>query len=259
MIKSLFAAALLTIVLCATTVDTQTSTPVLTANQRIAALSAASACAKHQWKRQGRAPIGYIKGMTATYARVYCESRRSAETAVSIMKQPTRGNAQDALVWYGKDGPTDADRLRILFTLGIGLGMRESTGNLTEGPDRAATGLTAISAHAGLFQTSYDSLKTSPWLARLYEYYRAHPEACHRDLYQEGVPDKKRPVVGTGPAAEFQRFTKACPAFAAEYAMVVLRVNRKQFGPMNGKRDVEYVQACHDLLRQVESEAGCTP
>jgi hypothetical protein len=258
MTKLVFATILLVTLLYSTVLTIQRSSSISMTDKRIAALAAMSACAKHQWKKQGRAPIGYIKGMAVAYARAYCESKSSAGTAVSVMKQPPSGSRRDALVVYGRGGSTDVDRLRSLYTLGIGLGMKESTGNTTEGPDAAANNLTAITAHAGLFQASYDSLKASPLLAALYNQYRSNTDACRLDLYREGVVDKKRPVVGAGPGAEYQRFTKACPAFATEYALLMLRINCKQFGPMV-KREVEYVQACDDLLRQVETEAVCTP
>jgi hypothetical protein len=108
------------------------------------------------------------------YAKSICESRGSAGTAVTVMKQPLQGD-QDALVRYrdalvrnGVDVGNDIERLRALYTLGIGLGMRESSGNTTEGRDITARNPTASSAEAGLFQQSFDSLNRSPALAPLF-------------------------------------------------------------------------------------------
>lgn len=235
------------------------------ADSRIAELVAASDCARHRWPGRGRAPVGYIKGVALTYAKSFCESRAGG-SAVDVMRRPLARNGQDALVHYqrvlaahGVDMNSDAERLRALYTLGIGLGMRESSGNTTEGRDVTASRPTASSAEAGLFQTSFDSFNASPTLSRLFDQYKADTGACLLDTFKEGIPRViTRPVFGTGPGADYQRFTRDCPAFATEYAMVMLRVNRRHFGPIN-RHEVEYFQPCNDMLRQVETVASCTP
>jgi hypothetical protein len=223
----------------------------------IADIAARSACARHIWRNRGRAPVGYIKGMALVYAKSFCESKSSADTAATVMRQPLQG-AEDALVHYGIGSTTEIERLRALYTLGIGLGMRESSGNTTEGRDTTVRNPTASNAEAGLFQQSFDSFNRSPALARLFDQYKANTDTCRLETFMEGIRDKRRNVVGTGPGAEFQRFTKACPAFATEYAMVMLRVNRRHFGPIN-RREAEVVQQCNDMLREVETVATCTP
>jgi hypothetical protein len=40
---------------------------------------------------------------------------------------------------------------------------------------------------------------------------------------------------GTGDGKEFQRLTKACPAFAVEFAALALRNLREHWGPINRK------------------------
>jgi len=235
------------------------------ADRRITDIAARSACARHNWRDRGRAPIGYIKGVAQVYAKSICESRGSAGAAVTVMKQPLQGD-QDALVRYrdalarnGVDVSNDIERLRALYTLGIGLGMRESSGNTTEGRDITARNPTASSAEAGLFQQSFDSLNRSPALAPLFEQYRADTGACLLETFREGIPRVvTRPVFGTGAGAEFQRFTRACPAFATEYAMVLLRVNRRHFGPIN-RGEAEFFGPCNDMLKEVEAAATCAP
>jgi hypothetical protein len=236
------------------------------ADRRIADIAARSACARHNWRNRGRAPVGYIKGVAQVYAKSFCESRGSSETAVRVMNQPLQGN-QDALVHYrdalrgsGVDVSSDIERLRALYTLGIGLGMRESSGNTTEGRDIQVRHPTASNAEAGLFQQSFDSLDSRvPALGQLLEQYRANVSACSLETFREGISRVvTRPVFGTGPGAEFQRFTRECPAFATEYAMVLLRVNREHFGPIN-RREAEFFQPCNDMLKEVEAVATCTP
>ena len=236
------------------------------ADQRIADIAARSDCAMHKWKDRGRAPVGYIKGMALVYAKSFCESKSSVETAATVMKQPLKENGEDALVRYrddlraaGVDVTVDTERLRAIFTLGIGEGMRESAGNTTDGRDTTVKHPTEINAEAGLFQTSFDSFGRSPALAKLFDQYKVSTDACLLETFKEGIRRViTEPVVGTGAGAEFQRFTRACPAFAAEYAMVLLRVNQRHFGPIR-RHEAEYFQPCNDMLKQVETVATCRP
>jgi len=228
---------------------------------RILKIAADSECAKHDWKDRGRAPIGYIKGMALVYAKCYSESKGEAESAVTVMKQPLLPESKDGLAWYKAklepfqiDFSNETERLRTLFTLLVGLGMRESSGNTTEGRDTTATEPpTAGNAEAGLFQTSFDSFNASPALAILFEQYKAGTNKCFLDVFMEKVRDRNSPVVGTGKGAEYQRLTKQCPAFAAEYAAVMLRVSRKHFGPIN-RREAEFLGACREMLKAIEAE-----
>jgi hypothetical protein len=57
---------------------------------------------------------------------------------------------------------------------------------------------------------------------------------------------------GTGDGKEFQRLTKACPAFAAEFAAVTLRNRRKHWGPISAKK-AETLRDCDTMLRGVQS------
>ncbi|HEX2961155.1 MAG TPA: hypothetical protein VHO43_05150 [Ignavibacteriales bacterium] len=50
---------------------------------------------------------------------------------------------------------------------------------------------------------------------------------------------------------EFQRLSKACPAFAAEFNAVGLRNVRKHWEPINRKA-VEIRPECDDMLMQVQ-------
>lgn len=263
MLKVAAATALTTVLLLATGARPRPAAPQ--ADARISQIAAASGCARHRWPERGRAPVGYIKGMALMYAKSFCESRAGGP-AVDVMRRPLLRNGEDALVRYqgdlaahGVDTGSEAERLRAIYTLAIGLGMRESSGNTTEGRDVTARNPTAASAEAGLFQTSFDSFNRSPALSRLNDQYRANTGGCLLDTFKEGIPRVvTRPVFGTGPGADYQRFTRECPAFATEYAMVMLRVNRTHFGPIK-RHEAEYFQPCNDMLRQVEAVASCGP
>ena len=49
----------------------------------------------------------------------------------------------------------------------LGLGMRESSGNYSEGRDMSASNVTGDTAEAGLFQQSWNSHSASPHIAQL--------------------------------------------------------------------------------------------
>lgn len=245
--------------------------PPLTADeQKIVDIAAASSCREGDkssgtgsWnedpKDKDRAPLGYIKGIALVYAKSFCESRGTAKSAVEVMQKPVGVPAQDALAWYQLSGATAAERVRAIFTLGLGVGMRESTGNTTDGRDKKnKKSGTAKTAEAGLYQTSFNSLKNDPWLEKLYGQYRANPTRCRLAVFLEGVKDLQRTPVGTGPGAEFQKFTKECPAFATEYAMVMFRVRRTHYGTINNNH-AKYVQACNAMFKEIEAVVKCSP
>lgn len=222
----------------------------------LGAVQASPDCLAYSWRDRGKAPIGYINGMALTYARNYCQLRVRPDGPVRAMSAPIHSPRKDALAHYGVRAPTETARLRAAFTLAIGLGMRESTGNPTEGPDRNVDDPTPLTAEAGLFQTSYNSFDAHPQLRVLWNAYRKSAETCRTRVFREGSRNLRRPVVGGGAAAEYQRFLKECPAFAAEYAVVMLRYQHRHFGPLIS-RAAERRPACERMLQRVEAASGC--
>lgn len=216
-----------------------------------------SACASVRWPDRGRAPISFVRGMALVHAQSFCELGAGIDGPAAAMSRPPGEAGRDALSHYGLGGATAVDRLRELHALGIGLGMRESSGTPTEGRDMAAGNTAAETAEAGLFQTSFNSMRNGePWLRRLHDAYRAAPDRCYAAIFAEGARSRTTPEAGTGPGAEFQRFTKSCPAFAADYAMLMLRVDRGHYGPVN-RREAEVRQVCREMLLRVEQVARC--
>jgi hypothetical protein len=234
--------------------------------KRLVALSASSECLSRNWSGRGRAPAGYIKGMTLAFAKSLCRLRKGRAPSSLTTQRAAGDTERDALSWYqtqldeaGLD--TDragADALVTLYTLGIGHGMRESTGKHCQGVDPAATDPTAVTAEAGLFQTSYNSSSASQELKDLLSQYREGGQTCFLEAFQEGVSCPKSSIVGSGTGAAFQKLAKSCPAFAVEYAMLTLRVVRKHYGPIN-RREAEVVPACAQLLEDVREEVELRP
>jgi hypothetical protein len=187
--------------------------------------------------------------------------------ASAMAKADTGDEAHDALAWYGEifapggmdNATAGADTLRHLFVLLIGLGMRESSGRYCEGRDRAAANTTAETAEAGLFQTSFNARTASPLLPTLFAQYAADPLGFV-EIFKEGVRCSPRDLenFGDGPGMEFQRLSKSCPAFAAEFAAVGLRRFRKHWGPIN-RREAEVRPECDDMLVEVQAAVDAVP
>lgn len=238
--------------------------------QQIEDTAARSSCSSYSWRNRGRAPAGYIKGVSLSFARSLCRLKASNTPSVlaKLLSAASTGNSsKDALTYYQsifsslqmKTNTAGEDSLRALYTLGFGLGMRESSGAYCVGWDTSAGGNRPSSAgEAGAFQTSYDSIGANPELMKLYREYQASPGRCQLDVFKEGATCRPQRVLGTGAGADFQAFNKACPAFATEYAMTLLRVLRQHFGPIN-RKEAQVIPACNSLLQKVQQIVEASP
>jgi hypothetical protein len=205
--------------------------------------------------------------MALVYARIYCKLKAEDAAAVEMAKANTGDTDRDALAWYsdifaaaGMDNENAGiDTLRHLFVLLIGLGMRESSGKYCEGRDRSASNTTAETAEAGLFQTSFNARNASPLLPELFAQYSANPNGFI-EVFREGVHCSAADLenFGSGDGMEFQRLSKECPAFAAEFAAVGLRNIRKHWGPIN-RKTAEVRPECDQMLSQVQDAVDALP
>jgi hypothetical protein len=208
---------------------------------------------------RGVAPTGYIKGMAVAYARVYCKLQAGDPAAREMAKADTSDPDLDGLSWYrqifldaGMDNSVaGSNTLRHLFVLLTGLGMRESSGTYCEGRDFSADNTTAETAEAGLFQVSFNACVANPLMQQLFQQYSGSTDFV--DIFKEGVRCSATQLenFGTGDGAEFQRLTKACPAFTVEFAALGLRNLRKHWGPINAKA-AEIRPECDDLFLTVQ-------
>jgi len=224
----------------------------------IAALADGSACASYSWKNRGVAPRGYIRGMAVMFARVYCKMNANRDAASEMSMADSGDAAVDALAHYEPEftalGMDNSEAgvhvLRHLFVLLTGLGMRESSGRHCEGRDMAATNTTADTAEAGLFQVSHNSASAHFLLEALFDQYKGSTD--FRDIFEEGVHCSAGSWAnwGAGDGHDFQELTKECPAFAVEYAALLLRKRRRHWGPINTKT-AELRQECDDLFKSV--------
>jgi hypothetical protein len=226
-----------------------------------------SAIARFNWKDRGRAPLGYVKGMALVFGRVYCKFKAGDSAALDMAQKNTGDQTRDALAWYDdifdaagmSNSTSGADTLRHLFVLLMGLGMRESSGKYCEGRDTSANNVSADTAEAGLFQTSFNIKGASPLLPQIFAQYKTTPSGF-LDVFKEGVHCTAANLenFGSGNGKEFQRLSKECPAFAAEFAAVGLRHMRKHWGPITRKQ-AQIRPECDTLLSQVQAAIDASP
>jgi hypothetical protein len=231
----------------------------------IVAYARGSACASHHWANgQGRAPSVYIEGVALVFARSLCHPER-AEVVAASAPAARGGNANDGLDQYPEAfealgmtaSASPADMLRYSYTLLLGLGMEESSGRHCLGRWMQDPYSEHDSAEAGIFQTSYGARRYHPSLEPLYRRYRADESGCMLAAFSPGIscPEEDARNWGEGEGVNWQALTKRCPAFATEYAVVVLRHGggaRGEFGPMRRKTP-EVVSDCNAMLMGVQT------
>jgi len=215
---------------------------------------------KFVWEDRGRSPSGYIAGMGQAYALALLWLAADDPAALEMAQAETGESEEDALAWYAAEfakigmsnAVSGADTLRGLFTLLIGLGMRESSGKYYEGRDVSATNTTSDTCEAGLFQMSWNMKTASPNMPRLLELFFADPNGF-LPIFSEGLTPTSAGLqnFGSGQGAMFQFMAKYSPAFAVMTAALGLRTRRKHWGPIN-RREVELVAEAADYLARVE-------
>jgi murein DD-endopeptidase MepM/ murein hydrolase activator NlpD len=249
---------------------------------KILELVAASPLVKYRWKDRGRSPIGYLKGMALTYARVYCNyqtglglPQHSRDKFAFEMAKGAMANSnttKDAIARYasqfrqlGADVRQDgAGVLRSLFTILFGLGMRESSGKHCAGWDRGklngwgnpekAVEPSPTNSEAGIFQISYDIGMDKGLFKELYDKYKSGQSPSLLAYFSEGVScnAKDKENFGTGVGMEFQQFSKDYPAFTAELAALALRTRANHWGPIR-KNTAELLPDTWKLLTAIEN------
>lgn len=223
-------------------------------------IAAQSKCAKYRFKDRSVAPIGYIKGMALMYAKAICKSSSEATLIASSGKT---SSPKDFFNKYSINPSAGAESLKATYNLLIGLGMRESSGRYCEGRDLSMGFTEAISAEAGLFQTSYVAKGVSPALVNIYNLYKNNGSKCFLEIFKEGVDQKKctaadAKTYGTGEGATFQKLSKSCPGFTAEWASITVRKLLNHYGPLKQKT-AEMVPVCGDMLTEVQKAVATNP
>jgi uncharacterized protein (TIGR02594 family) len=221
-----------------------------------------SPIANYSWRDRGRAPYGHTIGVALSFALAY-QRLNSDDAAAQQMAKANTGDAnKDVFAWYATEyrnlnmdnsaAAPPVDRLRHLFALILGLGMRESSGRYSEGRDQSATNTSADTAEASFLQTSWNIRSCSPTIPPLLPEYWANP-CGFRAQFKEGVTLKSSDLgnFGSGGGAQYQFLSKFAPVFHAMVSAVGLRNLRQHWGPIN-RKEAELRQDANTMLRAVQ-------
>lgn len=207
----------------------------------------ANGCKDHYFKERGKPPLAFIMGIAYTYKQAKC-----SQNFVGLVTVPHKG-VKDVMQHYGL-----APNLQNIFTLLVGLGMRESSGRHCTGRDMSAGFSTSQSAEAGLWQTSYDARYLDK---NLPEYSDKWAGECFLEHYSKNITCSQNDWKYWGTELSgrlFQEKAKKCPAFHAEYTAITMRANKNHFGPFYGSRKVaEFVPACLELFEKLNTVIQC--
>jgi hypothetical protein len=166
-----------------------------------------------------------------------------ASAAAKATAMPIGNPGYDILAWYSHElaaGGAVVDsadaRLVSLFSIMLGLGMRESSGAHCVGADSPKSRgepTTEENAEAGVFQVSHDSIGADADRQALFDAFRRRTDLL--SVFSEHISCKAKDLKnhGVGAGAEFQKTMKECPLFAVLYTSLFLRQQRSHWGPIN--------------------------
>jgi peptidoglycan hydrolase-like protein with peptidoglycan-binding domain len=212
------------------------------------------------WKDRGSAPDGYYSGMAKCFALAMIKHNEGDPGAKIMASKASKDTEHDALAYYSKefaghkmDNSKDGiATLRHLFTMMVGLGMRESSGNHWEGRDTTATNVESETCEAGLFQTSWNISSFADEIEDLMEEYKADPNGFQPTFGQDVEPSTSNlDLYGSGDGAMYQWLAKQSPAFAVLVTGIGMRKGRKHWGPIE-RKEVEISSEIDDMLLDVE-------
>lgn len=248
----------------------------------ITAIAVLSDCSRINWKDRGHAKDAYYKGMALSWARQVCKPLPVVSSEMKKTQKSRDGKLYytDVLAHYDLDVRTyratpfktlgmrtdgGVDTARAVWTLLIGLGMRESSGRPYVGRDTSMNFTSADSAESGLMQSSYGARKQSPDMEALYQKYKTDKSGCFKEVYYEGYKADSANLKNWGSESsegyKFQKLQKECPGFAVEYAAILVRLNgggKGEFGPLRMKV-AQVEKSCETMLKKVQDYVGQHP
>jgi uncharacterized protein (TIGR02594 family) len=222
-----------------------------------------SKIATYDWPGRGRAPTGYTVGVALCFAAAQTQLALNNPAAVFAAQPDSKKPDTDALSWYAAEFKTigldisqpGIDTLRALFTLMLGLGMRESSGLYYTGKDPGASNTTADTCEAGAWQTSWNIRSACPYIPPLLSRFWENPNGFLPNFKQNITPKPADLLTyGTGGSdgARYQWLAKYAPAFTAAVTGLGLRTLRKHWGPVN-RKEVTLSRDAAAMLQAVQS------
>jgi peptidoglycan hydrolase-like protein with peptidoglycan-binding domain len=224
-------------------------------------IAQASTISRYSWEDRNVAPTGYIMGMANCFALALLRLQ-DGDPAVEDMAQADRNNPdKDVLSWYAAEfkklkmdnSKNGTNTLRHLFALMIGLGMRESSGKYCEGRDLSADNVSAETAEAGLFQTSWNIKSCNANIAPLLDEFSENPNGFLEQSFQFDVEPDSNDLgnFGSGDGARYQFLSKFAPAFHVFVTALGMRYLRQHWGPLN-RKEAELRKEADAMLMEVQ-------
>ena len=229
---------------------------------RIVALAEESEIASYSWRDRGKAPKGYTAGIALCFALAATKLSEGHATAAAMAQADRNDADEDALTWYrskfistlGTDNSEHGiDTLRSLFTLIMGLGMREASGRYCEGRDMSADNVSSDTAEAGTLQTSWNIRSCSSRIQTLLGLYWANPNGF-LSTFRNGVSPDSNDLgnYGSGDGAKYQFLSKYAPAFHVFVTAIGMRYLRQHWGPLN-RSEAELRPEANELLLDIQN------
>jgi hypothetical protein len=213
----------------------------------------------YAWPDRGQPPPGYISGMCKVFA-LAVTLYRAGDAAVKIMAQADTRDDDDALAVYSDEfDELDMDNsrdgiatLRHLFVMMVGLGMRESSGNVWEGRDMSASNTEAETCEASLFQTSWNISSSSDTIDELLDEYWQDPNGFQPTFARGLYPSASQlDCYGSGTGAKYQWLSRFSPAFHCLVTGVGMRLRSNHWGPIV-RHEVDLNPDVDELLIEVQ-------
>jgi len=231
---------------------------------RIVTIANNSEVPNYSWRDRGKAPIGYVRGVALAFADCYMRYIHGWEPAVSMALANTGNADKDALAWYasifankGMDNSQHGtDTLRHVWTLLVGLGLRESSGKYCTGRDQSASNTTSDTCEAGAWQTSWNVNNSVSGVRQEFDTYAAgggvNP-AGFVEQFKVGVTCSSADWqnYGSGNGLKHQQMSKEQPSYAAQVCGLTLRQLRQHYGPIN-RKEAEVTTQVDDMLFDVQ-------
>ena len=221
-----------------------------------------SEIARYDWSERGVAPAGYTKGVAVAFANTYRQMLGKYPPAQE-MSEPVGEGDKDALDYYedifeDRDIPLNSptEILLALWTMILGLGMRESSGKHCCGRDMSADNTSSDTCEAGAWQTSWNAHSFSGNFDILFEAYSAGGGANPQglvEIFREGVTCSSSDWsnYGSGNGYKHQQMSKEQPAYAAEVCAVTLRNRYDHYGPIKSMA-AQIVPAAYEMFCSVK-------
>jgi uncharacterized protein (TIGR02594 family) len=233
-----------------------------------------SSIARYSWEDRGAAPIGFTVGMACSFALALDRLNSEDDAAHEMARPDSNDPDHDVFSWYkdefddegmdNSENATPEERLRHLFAFMIGLGPRESSGRYPEGRDMSASNVSADTAEAGMFQTSWNIRSCNSTIPPLLTQYWNNP-CGFREQFREEVELDSDDLgnYGSGGGAQYQFLSKYAPTFHALVTAIGLRNLRQHWGPVN-RYEVELRSEADAMLQAVQAlyeahEEGVAP